>query len=278
MLSVGLRRSPDGPRPPTRCRSARRPRPVFGERIVFTQPVTVAGAARARRAAADRRRTRSGPSHRGRARRRRPGRTTLTYHARRPAATTCCRTRRSAATWRVTGRRARRRSLGPRPACVYADDAVRLEDRDGDLVRVHWYEGGDAFGAQALQIGEDGDREAATLLGVTETEPVDFYIYADQASFYDALGPATRENVGGQAARGHPDAVRADPADRRSTTRGSGIVIPHELDAPRVRHRRPQPVPLPAALAQRGPRRLPRARATRRLTGPPSRTRPARAR
>ena len=35
--------------------------------------------------------------------------------------------------------------------------------------------------------------------GVTETDPIDFFIYADQDAFYDALGPGTRENVGGQA-------------------------------------------------------------------------------
>ena len=34
---------------------------------------------------------------------------------------------------------------------------------------------------------------------MTETEPVDFFIYDDQAAFYDALGPGTRENVGGEA-------------------------------------------------------------------------------
>ena len=34
---------------------------------------------------------------------------------------------------------------------------------------------------------------------MTESEPVDFFVYADQQAFYDALGPATRENVGGEA-------------------------------------------------------------------------------
>ena len=66
-------------------------------------------------------------------------------------------------------------------------------------MRVHWYEGGEAFGERALDIGEEAVAETAALLGVTEDEPVDFFIYADQAAFYDALGPGTRENVGGQA-------------------------------------------------------------------------------
>ena len=49
------------------------------------------------------------------------------------------------------------------------------------------------------QIGESAIEQTAALLGVTETEPVDFFIYADEDSFCDALGPGTRENVGGQA-------------------------------------------------------------------------------
>ena len=35
--------------------------------------------------------------------------------------------------------------------------------------------------------------KAEELFGVTETEPIDFYVYASQAPFYDALGPGTRE-------------------------------------------------------------------------------------
>jgi hypothetical protein len=66
------------------------------------------------------------------------------------------------------------------------------------------------------------------LLGVTEDEPVDFFIYADEAAFYDALGPGTRENVGGQAnadirtlfALINPGAI--DDA-------WVGVVVPHEL-------------------------------------------------
>ena len=63
---------------------------------------------------------------------------------------------------------------------------------------------------------------------MTESEPIDFFVYADQAAFYDALGPGTRENVGGEA---HPD-IRTmfaliGPGD--VTTAWVGIVIPHEL-------------------------------------------------
>ncbi|MCP6756955.1 hypothetical protein NL533_35540, partial [Klebsiella pneumoniae] len=53
-----------------------------------------------------------------------------------------------------------------------------------------------------LEIGERAVARAASELGVTETNPVDFFIYAGQEEFYDALGPSTRENVGGQADAG----------------------------------------------------------------------------
>jgi hypothetical protein len=88
---------------------------------------------------------------------------------------------------------------GPEADTVYVDDRFDWQTASGDIVRVHWYEGGQAFGERALRIGEDAVRETSALLGVTETEPIDFFIYANQADFYDALGPGTRENVGGQA-------------------------------------------------------------------------------
>ncbi len=90
-------------------------------------------------------------------------------------------------------------AIGPSASLVYADTRFDWKTASGDIVRVHWYEGGDAFGQRALTIGEDGVEQAAALLGVREKAPVDFFIYADQEAFYEALGPGTRENVGGQA-------------------------------------------------------------------------------
>ena len=138
----------------------------------------------------------------------------------------------------------------------YQDTTHDWRTLKGDLMTVHWYEGGQAFANKALRIGEQAIKDTSTLLGVDETEPVDFYIYGDEASFRTALGPGTRENVGGQA-----------HADIRTLF---ALITPDEIDdvvgrrrhpprarAPRVRHRRAQPVPVPAPLAQRGPRRLP---------------------
>ena len=118
--------------------------------------------------------------------------------------------------------------LGPPERHTYDDDRFTWKTLDGDVVRVHWVEGDQTFGRRALKIGDDAVAATAKLLGVTESDPIDFFIYADQQSFYDALGPATRENVGGQA---HPD-IRTlfaliTPADIGASWVES--VVPHEL-------------------------------------------------
>ena len=118
--------------------------------------------------------------------------------------------------------------VGPPIRHTYDDDRFDWKVLDGNVVRVHWVEGNQAFGQRALKIGDDAVAATAKLLGVTESDPIDFFIYADQQSFYDALGPATRENVGGQA---HPD-IRTlfaliTPAEIDASWVES--VVPHEL-------------------------------------------------
>ncbi len=110
----------------------------------------------------------------------------------------------------------------------YEDTSKDWQTLKGDLVVVHWYEGSEAFARRALKIGDDAVKETAGLLGVTETEPIDFFIYGDEAAFRTALGPGTRENVGGQA---HAD-IRTlfaliEPSAIDDTW--VRVVIPHEL-------------------------------------------------
>ena len=110
----------------------------------------------------------------------------------------------------------------------YQDTTQDWKTLEGDLITVHWTKGGDAFARKALDIGEQAVKDTSALLGVTETEPIDFFIYPDEQSFRTALGPGTRENVGGQAhadirtlfALIEPGAID-DP--------WVGIVVPHEL-------------------------------------------------
>jgi peptidase MA superfamily protein len=131
------------------------------------------------------------------------------------------------ARWRVTSENGTT-ILGDEASVVYTDTRFDWKSVSGPIVRVHWYKGTLAFGKRALAIGEAGVDNAASLLGVTESEPVDFYIYADQAEFYEALGPGTRENVGGEA---HAD-IRTmfaliSPEDIAATW--VSVVVPHEL-------------------------------------------------
>jgi hypothetical protein len=119
-------------------------------------------------------------------------------------------------------------ALGPEVRITFEDDRFDWRTAAGELVRVHWHEGGDAFGARALQIGEDAVREASELLQVTETDPVDFFVYANQDDFYDALGPGTRENVGGQA-NAEIRTMFALISTSEINDAWVGVVIPHEL-------------------------------------------------
>lgn len=117
---------------------------------------------------------------------------------------------------------------GPGVSVRYEDTRYNWRSLSGEVVTVHWVEGGTAFGRRALRIAEAAVAEVAALLGVIETDPIDFYIYADREAFYNVLGPAFRENVGGVAlpeirtllANIGPDAID-DP--------WVGVVIPHEL-------------------------------------------------
>lgn len=132
-----------------------------------------------------------------------------------------------AARWRLTGADGSV-EIGPRASVLYEDTRFAWKTREGERVRVHWYAGSNAFGERALAIGERAVAETAELLGVEESEPIDFFIYGAQDPFYDALGPGTRENVGGQAnAEIRTLFALIEPADIADPW--VGIVIPHEL-------------------------------------------------
>jgi hypothetical protein len=129
--------------------------------------------------------------------------------------------------WRVVDRDGVM-SLGPSIRHTYDDDRADWKTLQGDVVRVHWRDGDQAFGRRALEIGDKAVAATAKLLGVTESEPIDFFIYGDQESFYAALGPATRENVGGQA---HPEIRTLFALISPGEIDDSWVesVVPHEL-------------------------------------------------
>ena len=118
--------------------------------------------------------------------------------------------------------------VGPEVDVTFEDDRFDWRTEAGELVRVHWYEGADAFGNRALGIAEEAIREATELLQVTEDDPIDFFVYADVDAFREALGPGTRENVGGQA-NAEIRTLFALITPGEIDDSWVAIVIPHEL-------------------------------------------------
>ncbi len=117
-------------------------------------------------------------------------------------------------------------ATGPDIRVTYADDRFQWQTMVGGIVRLHWYEGDDTFAKQALQMGEDGIAKASAFLGFNETAPIDFFVYADQTAFYDALGPGTRDNVGGEA---NPDTRTLFALIAPGDLSYASTVVPHEL-------------------------------------------------
>jgi hypothetical protein len=90
---------------------------------------------------------------------------------------------------------------GPEAEFRLRDERFTWTVLGGDHVDVWTYEGDERFARRALEIAEQALDTASELLGVEDVERVDFLIYTDTREFRQAMGPATRENVGGQA---HP--------------------------------------------------------------------------
>lgn len=118
--------------------------------------------------------------------------------------------------------------LGPSTSVHYDDTRYAWKIIRGQFVRVHYTDGGVSFGQRAAKIGDDAIRGVSALLGVSETDPIDFYVYADRTAFYDVLGPATRENVGGEA-RPEIRTLFANIEPSAVNDAWVGVVIPHEL-------------------------------------------------
>src|SRR6185503_431306 len=132
------------------------------------------------------------------------------------------------ARWRLTGSDPTDVAIGPVVEVRFTDNRFDWKTVDGDLVTLHWYDGPTSFGERAARIGDDAVRQAADLLGVAETEPIDLYVYADQDAFYDALGPGTRENVGGAYIPGTRFMFALITPDQIDDS-WVGVVVPHEL-------------------------------------------------
>ena len=111
---------------------------------------------------------------------------------------------------------------------LYSDDTQQWQSLRDGIVTVHWTQGSTAFAQNAASVAVKAIATDASLLGIRESKPVDFFIYADDASFRAALGPGARENVGGEAIT----QIRTLFAEFTPSMFGNawvGITITHEL-------------------------------------------------
>ncbi len=89
-------------------------------------------------------------------------------------------------------------TLGPVGHVTVNDDRFEWRTLEQDLVRVHWYEGDNAFAQAAADVANAAIDRAADLLGSTVPAPVDLFVYATQDALVEAVAP-NRENIAGQA-------------------------------------------------------------------------------
>ena len=110
----------------------------------------------------------------------------------------------------------------------YQDTSKPWQTVTGDLVTVHWYEGSTAFAKQELLIAEKAIADTSALLGVTESQPVDFFIYADEAAFALATGGQPGETTIGQA-RADIRTLFGLITEATMNSEDVRSVVPHEL-------------------------------------------------
>ena len=131
------------------------------------------------------------------------------------------------ARWRVTPESGPV-EVGPPATVLYADTTKPWKTLDGTLIRLHWYSGSAALAQRALALGEQGVRNAADFLGVTETEPIDFFVYGDERSFCTSMLLGSTCNVAGKpiaSTRTMFGRIESNQVNSAEVAR----VVPHEL-------------------------------------------------
>ncbi|MGI8928199.1 MAG: peptidase MA family metallohydrolase [Candidatus Limnocylindrales bacterium] len=117
-------------------------------------------------------------------------------------------------------------TLGPVGLIAVTDDRFQWRTIEQDLVRVHWYEGDEAFAQSAADVANTAIDEAAALLGSTLPAPVDLFVYATQEALLEAVAP-NRENIAGQAHSTIATMFVWVPPDQDPGF--SAVVVAHEL-------------------------------------------------
>ena len=110
----------------------------------------------------------------------------------------------------------------------YMDDRFVWQQRSDGLVRVHWYEGDDAFGDALLDVARRSLNGINALIPTPTNTPVDVYVYASATDLQSTLFLSGEEWQGGHA---NPKLgvvmVAVTPGSAQSIEMET--LIPHEL-------------------------------------------------
>jgi hypothetical protein len=119
-------------------------------------------------------------------------------------------------------------TLGPSASFTLQDTRYTWQTISGTHVRLHWYSGDRAFAEHALSVGDQAIDRVSAVLGVTETQPIDFFVYASADGLDGALGPGTSPSVAGRAV---PEirTLFAEIDPNQTDTSWVTTVVPHEL-------------------------------------------------
>jgi hypothetical protein len=70
---------------------------------------------------------------------------------------------------------------------IWLDDTHAWQSRDNGMLTLHWYEGSQSFADQLLASGQEALTTLQNTAGVTPSQQVHFYIYANNTDMKDAI-------------------------------------------------------------------------------------------
>ena len=69
----------------------------------------------------------------------------------------------------------------------YNDDRFAWQTLESDALRIHWYDGGEQFGASALNAAQAGLQNIRNFFEADLSQPVDVYIYANENDLHGSV-------------------------------------------------------------------------------------------
>jgi hypothetical protein len=88
--------------------------------------------------------------------------------------------------WRVTDTSGNE-TVSETKTAIWLDNVHKWRTVTGGVINLHWYSGDNAFAQKLLNAAQDGLKFNETQSGLNTNEPIDIYVYADNAAMKDAM-------------------------------------------------------------------------------------------